>query len=350
MLEACKRKWASFRRQPAFTGFCLFMAVFVLNILIQTPAKFFTVSNFRILFSKNTPLILTCLGQSVLMMCGVLDLSTGIQLAFVNVIAIMVPQELGFPVAAGWAVALLGGVLVSVFCGFCIVKLRLPALLTTFSITYIIKGVNVLIMSEPQGKVEKIIYKTYDSVVLGFIPFAALIILLVVIIWQYIRRTSYGKHMYAVGNNARNAYAVGINPERVQMTAFVIKGFIVGLAGLCLTASNASGNPLQAEEYGIRSLSACMLGGMNFGGWGTLSCGLFGAGFLVIVQNAVYYLFNFLTKAIPGLMINSYWQNLVSDLIIFFGLLATIITAKAQRETLKQGFVKQLKRGEKYVR
>lgn len=49
-------------------------------------------------------------------------------------------------------------------------------------------------------------------------------------------------------------------------------------------------------------------------------------------------------------MINPYWQNLVSDSIIFLGLLATIITAKAQRETLKQGFIKQFKRGEKYVR
>lgn len=348
MLDFCKRKWAAFRRQPAFTGFCLLMAVLALNILIQTPAKFFTINNFRILLTKNTPLILTCMGQAVLMMCGMLDLSTGIQLAFVNVIAIMMPQELGVPVALGWFAALLGGILVSAFCGFCIVKLRLPALLTTFSITYIIKGVNVLIMSEPQGKVEKIIWKTYDSVVLGFIPFAALVILLVLLIWNYIRKKPYGKHMYAVGNNPRNAYAVGINPERVQMKAFLIKGFIVGLAGLCLTASNASGNPLQAEEYGIRSLSACMLGGMNFGGWGTMSCGLFGGCFLVIVQNTVYYLFNFLTKTIPGLIINSYWQNLVSDSIIFLGLLATIITAKAQRETLKQGFIKQLKRGEKY--
>ena len=349
MRDRMKAGWASFRRQPMFTGFCLFVGVLICNIVIQTPAKFFTVSNFRILLSKNTPLILTCLGQSVLMMCGLLDLSTGIQLAFVNVLAIMIPQELGFPVALGWVVALLGGVVVSLFCGFCIVKLRLPALLTTFSLTYIIKGVNVLIMSEPQGKVEKIIYRTYDSSLLGFFPFAALIILLVLLIWQHIKRTPYGKHMYAVGNNPRNAYAVGINPEQVQMKAFLIKGFIVGLAGLCLTASNASGNPLQAEEYGIRSLSACMLGGMNFGGWGTLGCGLFGAGFLVIVQNTVYYLFNFLTRTIPGLMINPYWQNLVSDTIIFFGLLATIITARAQRETLRQGFVKQLKRGEKYA-
>src|SRR5699024_3872538 len=110
MLEWLRRRGAAFRRQPAFTGFCLFLMALLLNIVIQTPAKFFTAGNLRILFTKNTPLILTCLGQAVLMMSGVLDLSAGIQLAFVNVLAIMLPQELGFPVAAGWAVALLGGV------------------------------------------------------------------------------------------------------------------------------------------------------------------------------------------------------------------------------------------------
>ena len=43
----------------------------------------------------------------------------------------------------------------------------------------------------------------------------------------------------------------------------------------------------------------------------------------------------------------SYWQNLVSDIIIFLGLLMTIVTAREQREALKQGFVKQFKGGER---
>ena len=57
----------------------------------------------------------------------------------------------------------------------------------------------------------------------------------------------------------------------------------------------------------------------------------------------VYYFFTQLNKLIPGLTITSYWQNLVSDIIIFFGLLMTIVTARGQREALKQGFVRAFK-------
>jgi ribose/xylose/arabinose/galactoside ABC-type transport system permease subunit len=127
----------------------------------------------------------------------------------------------------------------------------------------------------------------------------------------------------------------------------MIKGVIVGLAGICLTLMTASGNPLQAEAYGLRALSACIIGGLGFGGWGSMACAVFGAGFLVMIQNTVYYFFNLLYRLIPGFTVTSYWQNLVSDIIIFVGLLMTIVTAKGQRETLKQGFVRTFKGDER---
>jgi ribose/xylose/arabinose/galactoside ABC-type transport system permease subunit len=112
----------------------------------------------------------------------------------------------------------------------------------------------------------------------------------------------------------------------------------------------ASGNPLQGEDYGIRSLSACIIGGLGFGGWGSMSCGLFGAGFMVLIQNAIYHTFSLLNKMFPDLVFSSFWQYLMSDVIVFGGLLMTIFTAKAQREALKQGFRKQFKRGERLVK
>ena len=66
-----------------------------------------------------------------------------------------------------------------------------------------------------------------------------------------------------------------------------------------------------------------------------------------MIQNTVYYFFTLLPRVFPGFTVTSYWQNLVSDIIIFLGLLMTIVTAKEQREALKQGFVRQLKGGER---
>ena len=78
-----------------------------------------------------------------------------------------------------------------------------------------------------------------------------------------------------------------------------------------------------------------------------MASAVYGTGFLVLIQSAVYYFFDLLFRLIPGLTVTSYWQNLVSDVIIFLGLLMTIVTAKEQREALKQGFVKQFKGDER---
>ena len=128
-----------------------------------------------------------------------------------------------------------------------------------------------------------------------FLPVSLLVLLGVFALWLVLKRTRLGRHMYAVGGSPRNAFAAGINPVGVQMRVSLLKGFIVGIGGICLTLMTASGNPLQAENYGQRSLIACILGGLGFGGWGSMACGVFGAWFFVLIQNTVYYFFTWLS-------------------------------------------------------
>lgn len=333
-----------FRRSPAFAGCILFIAAFILNAVLQGPSSFFTVRTFNTLFAKNIPFILVTIGQSLLLMSGTMDISCGVQVALVNVVVIMAGQELGLPFVVCCLLGIVAAMIASVVCWVCCSVFRLPALLASYALTFAIKGVNVMIMDVPQGKVDKVFYKAYDSQIFGIIPVSALALVLVLVIWLYVKRTKFGSHIYAVGANPRNAFAAGISPSSVQLKAFLLKGLFTGIAGICITLMIASGNPLQAEDYGIRSLSACILGGLGFGGWGSVSCGVFGAGFYVLIQNSVYYFFSMLVKLIPGFAVSSYWQNFVTDIIIFLGLLMTIVTAKGQREALKQGIVRQFKR------
>ncbi len=348
MIQTLKNAFLRFRRTSAFAGFILFLAALILNAAIQGPASFFSVKSINTLFAKNMPFILVAISQSLLLISGTMDISCGVQVALVNVVIIMTGQEWGlsFPVCCLLGIA--AAMLASLLCWVCCSVFRLPALLASFALTYVIKGVNVLIMSVPQGKVDKVFYKAYDAQLLGFIPVSAIALVLVLLLWLYIKRTKFGTNIYAVGGNPRNAYAAGIDPMRVQFQAFMLKGLIVGIAGVCITLMIASGNPLQAEDYGIRSLSACIIGGLGFGGWGSVACAVFGSSFFVLIQNTVYYFFTLLVKLIPGFSVTSYWQNFVSDIIIFLGLLMTIVTAKGQREALKQGIVRQVRRAERY--
>ena len=348
--EKIKRRFILFRKTPAFTGFMLVCAILILNIIIQGPKSFFSLKNLNTLFSKNAPFIIVTLAQSLLLICGVLNISVGVTIALVNVVAIMGHEAWGLPIAVSWTLAVLVAVAMSAVMGVFVSGFGLPGMLAGYALILITKGMAVLIMPVPQGTVPKSIYGTYDSIVLGILPFSSLIIAAVFAAWLIIKRMRFGKHIYAVGINPRNAYAAGINPFKVQMQSYLISGVFIGIAGLALTSMTASGNPLQAEEYGIRSLSACIIGGLGFGGWGSMACGLFGSMFMVLINNTVYYFFTFLYKMIPGFQASSYWQNFVSDLIILLSLLMTIVTARAQRETLKQGVTQLIRKDKGYGR
>lgn len=337
-----------FRSAPAFTGFVLFSLVLILNIALQGPENFFTAKNFGLLLEKNTPLILVTMAQAMLMMLGMIDISIGVQLSLVNVIAIMLPQELGVPWPVAWLAGVLAVMVIAAVNGFFVAYMRVPSLLSSFAMIYIVKGINVIIMSKPQGTVPEIVWRTYAGEIGGMIPLTLVIIAVLFLLWIYLKNTTYMKHVYAVGGNERNAYASGINPAIVKMKAFLIAGFITGIAGLCLTAMSGAGNPLMGEAYGLKSIAACILGGIALsGGWGTMSCALFGSGFLVLIQSSVYYLFKLLYVWIPGFQVTTYWQNLVSDGIVLLGLVATIFTAQTQRAAFKTGLMKQLKGGER---
>jgi ribose/xylose/arabinose/galactoside ABC-type transport system permease subunit len=347
-MNSLKNYFVRFKSSPAFTGFVLFVFALVLNLIIRGPGTFLGASSMGTLFAKNAPIILVTLAQAVLLITGSLDISIGIQLALVNVVVIMLPQELGMPIPLAWLFGILVALAISVVGGFLVAILRVPSILATFALTFIVKGINVLIMNVPQGSVPKAYYSSYDKVLFGFLPVAALIIAGVLLIWMFVKRTKFGKHIYAVGANPRNAFAAGINPSTTIMKAFLFKGLITGIAGISLTLMIAAGNPLQVESYGLKSLAACIIGGLGFGGWGTMASAVYGAGFLVLIQNAVYYFFNFLQNTLPGFQITSYWQNFISDAIVLLGLLMTTVTARAQREALRQGTSKQLKRGKQF--
>jgi len=329
------------RRRPSFMGFVLFLTALVLNIALQGPGSFFSVRSFNNLCVTNVPFLLVVLAQGVLLMSGTLDISIGVQLALVNVVTIMTTQEWGIPFVLGCVIGIIAAMVASVILWVMVSIFRLPDLLASFALMYAIRGASILIMPHPMGSVDRIFFRAYNQPIGGIFPGALVALVLVLLVWLYLRRTSFGTNIYAVGANPQSAFAAGISPIKVQFQAFMYKGFVTGIAGVCITLMTASGDPRIAEPWGLRTLAACIVGGLTFGGWGSLACAFFGGGFLILIQSSVYFLFNLMARVLPNLWITTYWHNFVADSIIFLGLLTTIITVKGQRETLRLNIEKK---------
>ena len=337
------------RRNPAFTGMILFLGALVVYFLMQfiaDPDGFFEIKTYRnitSLFKNFTPLILLTMGQALLMLLGIIDISIGVQMSFANVFCVFLIETGVFPIWAVISLTILASIALATINGSIVSYLRIPPLLAGYAMIFIVKGINLQIRSAPGGKIPMDMNLFYAKMWCGFLPTSVILIALVYLAWKYLSKTPLIKHVYAVGGNERNAFATGINSARTKVYMYMLAGALTGVAGVCYTAAYMTGNPITGEIYGLQSISACILGGIALsGGWGNLLCALYGVGFQLLIQNSVPKIFSML----PGTY-NTYWHNLLTDTIILVGLLGTLFVSKSQRDSLTEGLKKQVSRGKK---
>lgn len=332
--------YARFKKTPEFMGTVLLVAVIILSMIMQGSA-FFRVSTFKTLFSTNTPLIILTMAQCIILLTGNIDLSTGMTMTMVNCFIVMMPITYpGFPVWLAYLLGFLMAVAVGVTNGFIVGYFRIPPMLATYGMNYIITGLSLLICDKPQGKVTKILWKTYKGDTLG-IPNSVFVILLLVLIWLYIRKRPGIKEIYALGGNESHTYLTGISTMKATVRAYAISGCFVGVAGIMWTFMLASANPSSGDIKTLQSIAAALLGGtLISGGWGSMICGVLGATFLGFVTNAVTYMFTkFIPGLIPGFSVNTYYQDLVSQLIILLGITLSVIVSNRARNIIKRTII-----------
>lgn len=125
------------------------------------------------------------------------------------------------------------------------------------------------------------------------VPFALLLVVGALLVWTFVaKRTTFGRHVYAVGGNAEAARRAGINVARIRIVVFMIAGAMSGLGGIVLAARlnsvdlNAGGGTLL-----IDAIAAAVIGGTSlFGGRGEIRNALIGATIISVVSNGMYIL------------------------------------------------------------
>lgn len=335
-----------FLSSPAAPGYLLLLLGIIVNILVQ-GSTFFTSANFNSLLAVNAPLVLAAIAQTVVVLTGGIDLSIGSNMTLVNTLAIALANQGHWPVGASWLLALLAATLVGAFNGLMAAYIRIPPLLATFSSMSVVGGVALWILPKPGGTVPPEIYRTYGDAFLG-LPVAGWIIIAIMILWTAVSRRRIGTYLRAVGGRERSAYASGIDTEKVKFFAYTFSGFITGVAGLCLTALTASGDPKIGLPFGLNSVAAVILGGCSLsGGWGSVGGSVAGALFLGMINNIVFFLFrNFVSHVQSLTSVASFYQQLLSNLIVIVGLASAVLT---QRGGAAGGFRKRGKGGARHA-
>lgn len=219
---------------------------------------------------------------------------------------------------------LLMGALIGMFNGFLIVKCRVPDLLATLGMMFLLIGLQRIPtqgnsiatgMRLPDGSVAEGSFSEaflwigrhrFDLVLERLLPVPVVIFLvLAVAIWAFLGLTKHGRLMYAIGSNERAAALVGTNVNRYKIIAYMISGVMASIGGILLAArlgrgDIASGNNLLLDSVAAALIGFAVLGASRPNAFGTAIGALF-VGILLqglTMMNAPYYTQDFVKGAV----------------------------------------------------
>jgi rhamnose transport system permease protein len=288
------------------------VAVLALLVLVTASIepRFLDLSNIQFILVDATIFALLALGETMVVLTRNVDLSIGSVLglsAFLS--ADLFGHHQGISIATVFVVGCSIGVACGVVNGFLTVVGRVPSLVVTLAMLYIVRGVDTLVVGGGQVVASSLpnAFLEIPRKTLVGIPVLAIVVALVVAAGAYyLRSFRSGRELYAIGSNPDAARLAGIPSGRRVFTAFVICGGIAGIAGVLYAARYGTIDSTAGSGYELSVIAAVVVGGVAiFGGSGSAVGAAFGALLLNTILSALYVLgvSPFWNQAIAGALL-----------------------------------------------
>lgn len=299
------------------------MLVVLLAIYASLREGVFTLDELNVDTAAAMTLILAATGQTIVLLRGGIDLSIGGMISLGTVLAAtQFGDTLGgsllwtaLILAIGFGVGAINGLLISV--------LRLQPFLVTLATWSILSGTALLILPIDGGALPGAWMTAGNATILGLSASVWLLVILFVF-WLWFRQTRLGLTIRATGSNEKSAFLSGVSLTRINIATYGLSGLFAALAALYLTTQTGAGSPTIGKDYILPSVAAAVIGGISlFGGRGGLAGTIVGAFILTIIGNLVFVL-----------SVSSYWQPVVSGVILLVAVLASSLAERSARRSL----------------
>ncbi|QXG75311.1 ABC transporter permease [Modestobacter sp. L9-4] len=243
-----------FRRNGVYLG----LVALVLVNLVITP-HFASTGSLRLQLVQVAPIIVVSLGMALVIGTGGIDLSVGAVMAMT---AAVIPLYIGYGTLGAIAVGLIAGVLSGALAGSVVARIGVQPIIATLAIMVGLRGLANIV----GGQIKSIRdpgFRTLGSGSVLGIPWVVLIAIVVaVLVWVLMSRTTFGRQLVAIGGNDRASALAGLPVKRVLTTVYVISGVLAALAGVLLVARNQASDPTQLGRLvELTAITAVVVGG-----------------------------------------------------------------------------------------
>jgi ribose/xylose/arabinose/galactoside ABC-type transport system permease subunit len=249
-------------------GIYIFLVLLVIIASIISPA-FFNPQNLKDILNQSAALGIVAIGQTFVILIGGggLDLSVGSVMATVAVIMAHNTEgenALFLPVLG---VCLIFSLIVGLVNGVLITKRKVQPFMATLGMMIIIQGIRFLYTKGmPKGNFPPI-QRFLGTGNVGPIPTSILsLAIMVVIAYIILRKTTFGRKIYAIGGNIHTARLCGYNIDLIIIAVYMISGFMASIAGIYLGGWIGISDNWVGKGYELDSIAAVVMGGTTFEG------------------------------------------------------------------------------------
>jgi fructose transport system permease protein len=254
--------------------------------------RFLSSQNFSLIFQQVMVLGTLAIGQTIIILTAGIDLSCGTVMALGSIVMTKLAVDSGVPPVLAILIGLLVCAGFGVVNGGLVTRLGLPPFIVTLGTFYIAFALTHIYSNEETiSNLPGAMTALGNTFTLGntAITYGTLVCLgLFVLAWFVLSQTTWGRRVYAIGDNPEATRLMGINVRRQLLLVYVVAAVIYGLAALLLISRTSVGDPNAGQTDNLDAITAVVLGGTSlFGGRGTVIGTLIGALIVGVLRNGL---------------------------------------------------------------
>ena len=273
--------------------------------------NFFRTSTMFTILKQVSITGIVCIGQTMVMLTGGIDLSVG------SVAGVSKSYNLPIPVTC--ILVLILSLIYGLISGFCVTKLNMPPLIATLGVQTSLRGLAYIVTGGlPVYGFTKAFSSFAQGSIVGIPNQVILTIILFIIFIYALAKTTLGRYLYGVGGNEEASRLSGIGVTKIKLMAYGLSGFLAGIAGLVLLSRTSSGQPSAGSGYEMDAITAVVLGGVSLNG---------GEGKLHMVVIGMLIM-GVLTTGMIMCGINDYVQQFVKGIVLILAVAYSEISKK----------------------
>lgn len=302
---------------------CILAGLIILCSLFSVITdNFLTAKNIMNIALQTSICAIVSIGMTYVIAGGGIDLSVGSVAAFCGMSAALL-MKAGYPIWLSSILALVIGGLLGMVNGFVIAVMGIAPFIATLGMNSVIRGaVYVITDGVPVTGLPKDFGLIGGGRVGGWLPYAVIVMAVIAVIMAVIlKKSHFGRNVFAIGSNEQTAYLSGVNVMRNKIGMYVTCGVLSAVAGIILTSRLVTAAPTAGDAYETDAIAATVIGGASLaGGTGSISGTMIGAFIMGVLRNGLN---------LVGL--NYFWQQIAIGLVIIIAVYIDVVRGKMKK-------------------